>query len=408
MHILQICNKSPFPPKEGGSIAMNAITQVLLSTNCKVKAIAISTPKLDVNKLNIPLSYINQTSFEHCFIDTDVKILPALKCLITGKSYNVKRFISDNFSSFLKDILKKNKYDVIQLETIYVAPYLELIRNTSPESVVVLRAHNVEHLIWERNAKYETNILKKFYIKHLAKTLKKYETNIFNKFDGIACISDVDNVIIKKYAEKTNVKTIPFNISDSFINKEVKDFAKRHISLFHIGSMDWIPNIEGVKWFLNNVWKLLKEQNSNISFELAGRNMPQWIYDISDERIIVHGEVENAFDFMGNGQIMIVPLLSGSGVRIKIIEGMAAGNVVITTSIGAEGIACTHKKNILIADTPNDFVENIIWCIDNKEKLKEISDNARKFVLLNHSKQAVAENITAFYKELIANKRSKD
>lgn len=405
MRVLQICNKSPYPPKEGGPIAMNAITQALFYTGCDVKVIAADTPKYPVNIEQIPEDYLSKTSYESCFIDTKIRMLPALKCFLTSKSYHIERFTSEKFSNFLTKVLNSNKFDVIQFETIYMTKYLQLIKKLAPEAIVVIRTHNVEHKIWERYACSTKNFIKKYYLNHLARTLKKYEIEVLKNVDGIAAISPIDAKLLSNYTN-TPIKVIPFNLNSEFLNTNPYDFEERKKTLFFIGSMDWLPNMEGVKWFLNNVWNRIIKQHNNLHLEIAGRNMPEWIYKYNSDNIFIRGKVDDACQYMNSFQIMIVPLLSGSGIRIKIIEGMAAGNVIITTSIGAEGIECEHKKNILIADTPSEFVESVFWCLANPEAMKTISSNARKFAVENYSLTAVAKNLIDFYNELISNKNN--
>ncbi|HRS53528.1 MAG TPA: glycosyltransferase [Bacteroidales bacterium] len=408
MKVLQICNKSPYPPKEGGPIAMNAIIDAIIDAGFVIKVLAISTPKYYVKKEDIPADYLKKTSLELIHLDTTIKILPVLQCFLQNKSYHIERFISNNFSKLLHDVLTNETFDIIQIETIYMSPYIDLVKQLAPNSVIILRAHNIEHLIWERILNDIHNPVKKFYLRHLLKQLKNYEINILKKFDAIAAISDIDAEFFKKYANGKPVFTIPFNLSTN-IPDNVVEFEKRRLALFYIGSMNWLPNVEGVRWFLKKVWPNVSEKNDKVTIEIAGRNIPQWLYKYNDnENIIIKGEIEDAFRYMEQFQIMVVPLLSGSGIRIKIIEGMAMGNVIITTTIGAEGINYKNKENILIADTPSEFVEAILWCFNNQDKLKLISERARKLALTQHSLKYVSTKIIEFYTQIIAKHNSKN
>ena len=112
--------------------------------------------------------------------------------------------------------------------------------------------------------------------------------------------------------------------------------------------MDWKANLDGVKWFLSAVFPLVNQKRKDVMLHLAGRNMPTYFHNLNNENIIIDGEVESAKTFMQKHHIMIVPLLNGSGLRIKILEGMAMGKTIISTTIGASGIHYQDKKNILI------------------------------------------------------------
>ena len=154
-------------------------------------------------------------------------------------------------------------------------------------------------------------------------------------------------------------------------------------SISFIGSLDWIPNLEGLNWFIEEVWPGIIKKNSKIKLHIAGRNTPESIRALNSDNIIIEGEVDDAKAFINAHPIMIVPLLSGSGMRVKILEGMALSRVVISTSIGMEGIEATDKKEILKADTPQEFIKKIDWIADDFFEQIEIGSNARNFII-NH------------------------
>ena len=152
MNILQICNKPPFPAVDGGAIAMNNTTQGLLNNGHKVTVLAISTPKHPVNYENLPEEYIKNTNFQTVFIDTSIRLRDAFFNLFTKKSYNIERFISVGFTQQLQKILTRESFDIVIIESLFVAPYISTIKSIS-NAKIVLRAHNVEHKIWERISK---------------------------------------------------------------------------------------------------------------------------------------------------------------------------------------------------------------------------------------------------------------
>ncbi|MFP4471702.1 MAG: glycosyltransferase family 4 protein [Bacteroidales bacterium] len=399
MNILILCNKSPWPPREGGPIAMNAIIQGLLKQGHQVKVLAINSNKYGVNLEDIPKNYREKTGIETVYIDLSVKAPDAFFNLFTGKSYHVERFISENFREKLIQILQKDRYDIIQLETLFISPYINTIREYS-EAKIVLRAHNIEHLIWERVAAISRNPLKKVYLRHLARTLKNYETGMLNRYDGIATITKKDGAHLKALGCRAPLIDIPFGIDLEHF-RENPGIDPEFPSLFHIGSMNWMPNQEGVKWFLDQVWPAVHEQHPKLKFYIAGREMPAWLTHAKIPNVVVVGEVDDAFDFIYSKAIEVVPLFSGSGIRIKIIEGMAARRAVISTSIGAEGINVSHGKNILIADTAEAFIETINKCIRSRMMCTTLGENARKLIETDHSNSRLMEKLTAFYHQIV-------
>ncbi|MGE5425268.1 MAG: glycosyltransferase family 4 protein, partial [Syntrophothermus sp.] len=169
-------------------------------------------------------------------------------------------------------------------------------------------------------------------------------------------------------------------------------------SLFSIGAMDWMPNSEGIRWFLDEVWPLIHEKFPDLPYYIAGRHMPDWLTRCRRANVKVVGEVECARDFMHSKAIMIVPLLSGSGIRIKIIEGMAAGKCIVSTSIGAEGIHYEDGKNIKIADSPEAFADAVSVLMD-KESCLKMGREARKLIENEYRSDQIIAKLTSFYQK---------
>ncbi|MBO5849235.1 MAG: glycosyltransferase [Bacteroidales bacterium] len=401
MNILMLCNKSPYPPSEGGPMAMNSIVNGLLKAGHKVKILAVNSEKYHIKENDIPKEYREKTGIELVDVDLRIKPFEALKNLFSDESYHVKRFISANFTNKLIEILKKDKYDIVQLEMVYMTPYIQTIRENS-DATIVLRAHNVEHLIWDRIAKKTKFLPKRWYINHLVRTLKKYELNVINQVDGIAAITYRDAAFFRGETA-VPVIDIPYGVNpDDFKpHYEVKDIP----TLYHIGSMNWMPNEEGIAWFLNNVWGKLIKRNPNINLYLAGRHMPKWLMKLKAKNVNVLGEVADAKEFIRNHDIAIVPLLSGSGIRIKIIESMAMGRTVITTMIGAEGIQYSEYENIIIADSPAKMTEVICKIIKEPEEAQRIGRNARKLIEEVYDNKKIIERLLIFYDEISKTKK---
>ena len=402
MKILILCNKSPYPPKEGGPIAMNAIIDGLYQAGHQVKVLAINSNKYSVDVDDLPKSYRQKTNIETVYIDLSIKPMDAFFNLFTGKSYHVERFISKDFEKKLIEILEADEYDIVQFEMLHMSPYINLIRKYS-KAKVVLRSHNIEHLIWERVAGISKNPLKKIYLKHLAKTLKDYELKMLNQYDGIATITNKDGETMKELGCRIPQIDIPFGIDLSTL-KENPGIEAEFPSLFHLGAMNWMPNEEGIKWFLSEVWPMVNKGLPDLKLYLAGRHMPDWIYNTTLPNIEVTGEVDDAFEFMYSKAIEIVPLFSGSGIRIKIIEGMAAKRAVVSTSIGAEGIKVESGKNIIIANTPEAFSEAIKTLVSDKQLCKTLGENARKLIEKDHDNKKLIHRLENFYQEIMTNK----
>ena len=399
MKILIITNKIPYPPKDGGSIATLNLAKGLAHFAESVTILTINTSKHFYDLEKIPKDLKEKIYFEDVYIDTTTKPVPALKNLLFSKvPYNAERFISQDFEEKIISNLNKNKYDIIQLEGLYLTPYIPTIRKHS-KALISLRAHNVEHEIWQRTTAQESNFLKKKYIQNLTKRIKNMETSMLNKYDLLVPITVRDEKILNKLGNTKPSHTTPTGYEIEKLTKiNTKSIKQEFPSIFHLGALDWSPNQEGISWFLNNCWTKINEQFPDLKFYIAGRNAPEWfIKKLNKKNVVYCGEVDDATEFILSKAIMLVPLLSGSGMRIKIIEGMALQKTIVTTSIGAEGIPASHKNNILIANKPEDFTSEIITVLKDEELYNKIGKNAKDFISKNFDNLTISKSLIDFY-----------
>lgn len=398
LKILQLAKKPPFPLKDGESIAISYLSKALSELGCEISLLAMVTTKHPVSKQIIVENCHHYKDIQIVEIDNRINFRDAIINLFKSESYHISRFLSSEYEKVLSRILQVNVYDIIQLETLYLTPYIPLIRKYS-SAKICMRSHNVEHEIWERMAGNSKNFMKRIYLTHLAKKLKDYEIKNINEYDFLISVSERDLKKFKELGFKNEAVNSPIGIQLSNYKKQ------SHLNLLYdicfIGSLDWMPNIEGLLWFMAKVWPFLSTRNPELKFHIAGRNIGSEIKALASENVIIHGEVNNAVEFMNSYQIMIVPLLSGSGTRVKILEGMSLGKSIVTTSIGVEGIDATDKKHLFVADTPIEFISCIESLLTDENLRFSIGSNAEKFVKSNYDYLANAETLLNNYKMLI-------
>jgi glycosyltransferase involved in cell wall biosynthesis len=380
---------------------MNMLIEGLMAAGHQVKVLAVNSYKYNITAKDIPAAYLEKTGIELIEVDLRLKPVDAFLNLFTDESYHVKRFVSENFRARLIETLNLHEFDVVQLETLFMCPYIGTIRKHSAAKII-LRAHNIEHIIWQRIAEETKNKAKKWYINHLTRTLKNYEESVVFKVDGILAITPKDAEYFKRIPGFPDahipVIDLPFGIDPA--NYPGKPDMVEFPSLFSLGSMNWIPNQEGIRWFLQQVWPDVHAQFPELNYYLAGREMPEWMRSLNLPNVIVLGEVADARSFLASKAIMIVPLFSGSGIRVKIIEGMAAGKTIISTTIGAEGICYTHRENILIADAPCEFFEMISICVTSPALCEKIGKQSRTLIETAYHTKFLIQKLLDFYQQL--------
>jgi len=358
-----------------------------------VKNISISTEKHPFQLSAFPIDFQHKFRPETEFISTKISIFGAIKSVIKGSSYILSRFYSSKFEKLLDNHLSINKYDIIVCESIYLLPYLSVLRLNSTAKIIV-RTHNVEHQIWNRLAESST-FPKSLYLKRLSKKLKKIELNLVQKTDGILTITQEDKVTFEKLGIRIKMEVIPVSVAQS--NQRVN---LKSIKFHHLGSMNWQPNIEAVDFLIYDIFPKIREKIPSAELHLAGSFFPETIKTNVKNGIYVHGYIENRFKFIEDHGIQLVPLKSGSGVRIKLLESMAIGTPIVTTKIGAEGIDIQQKKTMLIANNDDEFIDYALELYKNAELRKQIGTNAIELIGKNYSFERINVRFIEFIKSI--------
>ncbi|MDP2339099.1 MAG: glycosyltransferase family 4 protein [Bacteroidota bacterium] len=397
MRILQLMNKVPWPPNDGGAIACLNMTKGFSMLGHEVTVLSMNTSKHHVRMKDMPPHIRRKADFR--FIEVPASIhwfAAAFNLLFSRLPYNAQRFISDEFSSSLTKLLRDKTFDIIQLEGLYLCPYIPVIRKNS-EALIVYRAHNIEYEIWERTATL-SNGLRSKYLRNLSKRIKRFEIGYLNSYDILVPITDRDGKILDALGNTKPRHTSQTGIDFASLVPTAKKLE--FPSLFHIGALDWAPNQEGLIWFFDHCWPKIHSENPNLKFYLAGRNAPEWFERlIKLEGVEYLGEINDAYDFINSKAIMVVPLFSGSGMRIKIIEGMALGKSIVTTDIGTEGIPTENRNNILIANDAILFTDAITRLINDRELSDRIGKNAIGFIQEKFDNLSQAGALIEFYKQ---------
>jgi glycosyltransferase involved in cell wall biosynthesis len=395
MNILILTSKLPYPPRDGGAIATLNIATGLSDSGHHVILLAMNTTKHYFNPGRIPEKLRNKITIITIDVKTRIR-WPVLlwNFFFSKRPYNAVRFHSEQFSDKLKDIIIKEKSDIVQIEGPYLDYCIPLVRENC-KAKISFRAHNLEYEIWERRARQTKNPILRLYIKVLSARIRKLEQSLISKTDMIVPISERDQDGFIKLGLSCPSIVCPAGLD---IRSYPDPSPITGISLFYIGALDWAPNTEGLDWFFDNVWERLSDLHPGIKMHIAGRN-PDFYFRRKKETtgVIIKGEVEDAHAFINYHSVMIVPLLSGSGIRVKILEGMLLGRTVITTSTGAEGLDVTDGRNILIANTADEFLAQIDKLIKSPDIARWIGSAARQFVKENFDNLVIAKKLADFY-----------
>jgi len=394
--ILQISNKAPLPANDGSSIAICTLAQGLADSGAELHLLTVNTKKHFKPDDLVPPAFKQQMHYRSVYRNTDTSALGALLNLFSTQSYFVSRFHFSEFADVLAKKLQAVDFDIVQIEGVFMAPYIPLIRRHS-KARIVLRPHNVEHLIWERHLQQEKNGLKKWYLSLQNKRLKSFELKAFAQVDAIVPITDIDKELI---AGLTPVKRLHTCLTGVDLNAYRMEPASEPDTCFHFASMDWLPNREAVDWLMREVWPLVQQQNNNLGLVLAGRDMPEQYKRLQSGQVNVMEHVASSEKFYHNYGIMLVPLWSGSGLRIKLVEGLAYGKAIVSTSIGAEGVPYENGKHLLIADDAQSFADAMLKLAADAELRNRLQQNARALAESYFDYKSQAAALLRFYETL--------
>lgn len=399
--ILILTNRVPYPLRDGGALAMDAMIRGYHDVGWQVHLLAMNTSRHCVPQEILQGLYTKIAGFHTVDIDNDVHIWGIIKNLLFSyEPEHAARFRSQAYAVALAKLLRDVEPQVIQLESPFLASYLPVVRAEAAGAIVVYRMHNVEGQIWSRLAA-ESSGLKRLYLEVLARRVKRYERRLWEQVDLILPISEQDAAAISAANVLTPTVQAPFGITV----EEKQPLPPGPFKVYHIGAMDWLPNQEAISWFLKEAWPELHAASPDITFHFAGRGMPLTFYENLPPGAFCAGEVEDAAAFIRDKHLLVVPLRSGSGIRIKILESMAQGKLVISTDIGMQGINAQDNLHYLEANTAYMFAQTISWAHKHPREAANIVRLAYELVRERYDAHQVIKRVTAKLEQMLNNVR---
>jgi glycosyltransferase involved in cell wall biosynthesis len=396
--ILILTNRIPYPLHDGGALAMDAMIRGYKIAGWNVHLLSMNTSRHRVPTETMKKLYPDIDGFHAVGIDNAVKTTGILKNLLFSREpEHVDRFKSHAFTHALVNLLQDMLPDVVQLESPFLGVYISKIRKNAPKARIVYRMHNVEGQIWGRLALASTGI-KKAYLRQLAARMTHYELKLWSTVDLIMPITAADAAIIEQASISTPIEIAHFGITIPQVELSPAAGLSR---IYHIGAMDWLPNQEAIRWFLTEVWPDLHAASPELTFHFAGRAMPPSFHQDLPEGAFCAGEVPDAAAFARDKQILVVPLRAGSGVRIKTLEAMASGKLVISTDVGMQGVEVRDGQHYLSANNAAGFIRAAAWANKHPEEASTVIRNATQLIRTDYNAKEIMERITRRLQTLI-------
>jgi len=399
MRVLLLTTKPPWPEHDGGAVASSRIISGLIFNGAEVHLLSIATQKHPGDDYSKAIKEKQLSSWSEVNVDTTIRKGQVIANFLFSKTpYDLQRFYSDEVMNMIRELCKKESFDIIQCEGLVFSLYTDGIR-VATDSKVILRAHNLEHQIKKMMAQREKNILRKWYLSNLSSRIKRIESLSRKKFDAIVAISEPDAQWFNKLDGEAPVFTSPTGIEAVRPRDDAMAMKNR---VGFIGSLDWAPNIDGLIWFVDKVWPMVINEMPEAWLHIAGRNANRETQRrLSGKNIEFHGEVDNAITFTRSMTLMIAPLFSGSGMRIKIIESMEAGVPVVASPIAVKGLPMEDRKEIIIASEREEFSRAIIELLKSDTLANKIASNAVNRLKADFDNNSITSSLIGFYKTII-------
>jgi glycosyltransferase involved in cell wall biosynthesis len=386
MRILQIATLIPVPPTDGGKLSVFGITKSLSKKGHKIDFVCYRKHEDYDTSYKLLSEYCTPYILD---VQTDNSVWGALVNLFSPVPYNASKYYKKELTAFLKKYFKDIKPDIIQIDHLFLGWSVDEIRRLT-STPIILRSQNLEMNIMRRFYENQKNLLLKYFSFFQYKKFISYESNLCSKFNLCVMISEVDKNNLLSLNPTLNVINIPAGVESSLL--EIKKKEVIPYSLVHIGHTDWYPNSDGLNWFISDVMPELVKKLPQIKlFIYGGGNTYKFPVPTKlKENIHVVGYVENLWEELQDKALAIVPLRIGSGIRMKILELLATGTNVITTSVGFEGINLNDEEEIIVANSKIEFCQKIVQYFNNHFNTKLMSQNGRNFVANNYTWNDIA------------------
>lgn len=333
---------------------------------------------------------VNQvTGVTNPAINRSVTLTQFASAVLKGLPISSVKYINDEFSRTLRDLVAMG-YDIVHIDTIHLAVDLDGLMQIAPDSVFILNAHNVEAQIAERMRDLEKSLPRKAALAIHARNMRSFEERAFAAADIVLAVSDEDRVQIDAMAGSKRGLLVENGVDDGFYTPGDPG-DERADELVFVGSMDWLPNVDGMKWFVAAMLPRIRAERPKAHISIVGRSPHPDIAALHDPDagVTVTGTVDDVRPFVRRASVVVVPLRFGGGTRLKILEAFSMGKCVLSSSLGCEGIQCRDGIHIRIEDEPAAFAKACLALMEDADTRRELGANGRELALATYAWKAV-------------------
>ena len=399
LRLLLLTTKPPFPLTDGGRIAVYEPLRRLAARGHQATLLTFRSPGQDQDALAHLETLCCVEYVQH---DTRTRPSGMISNLLSSLPYNVSKYRSPLMMQKLREMLTGEAFDVVHLEQVHLACYQEIVRGEFGVPAVLRQVNSESHLA-ERFWRTQTG-LRRIYARLQATRLRRYEAEMCARMDCCLMITAGDAERLRDLSPRANIRVIPAGV-DIAEFQPAPDLAEAETVVF-VGSMDWRPNADAVLWFAREALPLVKDEFPGLQFYVVGRQPPVEIRRLTEsDAIHVTGYVDDVRACLARAAVCVIPLRVGGGMLVKLLQAMAIAKPVVSTSVGAEGIAVEHNRHLLLADTAADFASGVVSLLRDRGLRERLGQNARRLAAEHYSWEATTDLLEQAYRDVLNAKR---
>jgi sugar transferase (PEP-CTERM/EpsH1 system associated) len=396
MKILFLAFELPYPLDRGGRVKTFHFLQAL-ARHHKVTLVALSRSPLESQHLGRFAGWLEAVHLVPVGLSWARKMRLASLGLWRRKPFVMALYDSREMRDLVSTLLQTQEYDVIYADHLHMSQYVP----KSTGSFTVLDQHNVEAVILHRFFQSRRLGPLKAFAWWEWRRMASYEPAECRRFNMVLVTTPIDAELVRPWLQpEQRLEVLPIGVDVEYF-KPVS-CPSDSCTLVSLGTLAWQPNADGVLWFCREVLPLVQAHVPGVTFQIIGDRPPVMIRKLGEDKAIeLLGRVDDVRPFLTNSAGLIVPLRVGSGMRVKVLDALAMGVPVVSTTVGCEGIAVTHGRDVLIADRPPDFARAIVELMSDGELQRRLSKAGRALVTERYAWPVIHDQIGKVFADIL-------
>jgi glycosyltransferase involved in cell wall biosynthesis len=405
MHILFLTQIVPYPPDAGPKVKTWNVIRYLVGLGHKVTLVTFVRPEEEnqVGHLEKLCHQVYTVAMRRSRVEDFGYFV---RSIFTGRPFLIERDDLKEMRSVLEKLFESKHIDVIHADQLTMTQFAFREQNHGEGPFLIFDAHNAVWTILERMAENLPWYLRPF-AAFEARKVKRFEGKIVNEFDHTFAVTEIDRASLLSAARSAAngmslddeaISVVPIAVDTNEI--EPVQQIENSNSILTLGTLHYPPNADGIRWFFEEVFPIVREAIPDARLTIIGKNPPQDFIRFAEQNsgsVVVTGYVPDLEPYLKQAAVLVIPVRAGGGMRVRILEGFAYGEAIVTTTVGLEGIDAESGKEVLVADSPQEFAEAVISLLEKFELRKQIAQSGRNLVERSYDWQVVLRSMDDIY-----------